>query len=139
MARTVGDVMTPTPCTLDADASVVAAARARKDRDIGAVVVTRDGKVHGIVTDRDIVVRGLAAGRDPATTPVGEICSDDLAVVSPSTSVTDAIELMRAKAVRRIPVVKRSMPVGILSLGDVAVERAGDSTLAGISATRANR
>lgn len=139
MAQTVRDVMTATPVTLSAAATATDAARVMRDANIGDVVVLEDRRIRGIVTDRDIVVRGIADGRDPAATTLADICSSDLITVSPSTEVGEAIRLMREKALRRLPVVEDGRPVGIVSLGDLAVERDPGSVLGEISAAPPNR
>jgi CBS domain-containing protein len=139
MAQTVGDIMTTDLVTLPATATAVEAARAMRTSDIGDVIVLEDSRMLGIVTDRDIVVRTVAEGREPASTPIGEICSRELTTVSPNTDVNDAVALMRERALRRLPVVKDGRPVGIVSLGDLAVERDRRSALGEISAAPPNR
>jgi CBS domain-containing protein len=109
------------------------AARVMRDSDIGDVIVIEGGSVCGIVTDRDIVVRGIASGKDPATTRLGEICSKDVTTMSSDTPVEEAVRLMRDRAIRRLPVVDGDRPVGVVSLGDLAVERDPSSALADIS------
>ena len=126
--------MTRNPRTVDAGDTIVDAARAMADADIGDVVVLEDGQVTGIVTDRDIAVRAIAEGRDPESTSVGDVCTTGVETIDPGASVDDALRLMREHDIRRLPVVKNGRPVGILSLGDLAVEREPDSTLADISA-----
>ena len=59
--------------------------------------------------------------------------------MSPSDPIADAVTIMRDKAIRRLPVVDGGRPVGIVSLGDLAVEHAPESTLGGISAAPPNR
>jgi CBS domain-containing protein len=139
MAQLVRDLMTPNPVTLPATSSLVDAALAMRDFDVGAVLVLDNGHVGGILTDRDIVVRGIASGNYPATVKVGEICSRDLTLLSPTDSVEEAVSLMREKAIRRLPVVEQGKPVGILSLGDLALEKDPHSTLGDISAAPPNR
>jgi CBS domain-containing protein len=136
--QTVRDVMTYTPAALSLRASALDAARAMRDADIGDVVVVDNGRVCGIVTDRDIVVRAVAEGWDPATTELADICSQDLTVVSPTDSVDQAVQLMRQKAVRRLPVVENGRVVGIVSIGDLAQERDPRSALSDISAAPPN-
>ncbi len=132
-------MMTPTPRTVPAGGSLIDAARVMRDADVGAVIVLKSGEeTAGILTDRDIVVRALAEQRDPTSTRVEEICSEDLTTLSPTDSVEDAIRLMREKAVRRLPVVENGHPVGIVSIGDLAIERDPDSALADISAAPSN-
>lgn len=133
MAQRIEEIMTRDPRTVDVNASVQDAARIMRDDDIGDVVVTEGGQVTGIVTDRDIVVRGIAEGRD-LSAQVGEVCSTGIETIAPDASVDDAVKTMREHDIRRLPVVKDGQPVGIVSLGDLAVEREPDSTLADISA-----
>ena len=139
MARRVEEVMTVAPMTVQARAPVVDAARIMREADVGAVIVLEEGAVAGIVTDRDIAVRAVGEGRDPAQTTIGEICSHDLATVESSQPVEEAVRLMRERSLRRLPVVEQGRPVGIVSLGDLAVERDPDSALADISAADPNR
>jgi CBS domain-containing protein len=134
MARSVGDIMTRNPRTVDAGDTVVEAARQLRDGDFGSVLVLRDGRVEGIVTDRDIAVRAVAEGRDPESTQVSEIGSTGVATVEPNQSIEEAVQTMREHDIRRLPVVENGRPVGILSLGDLAVEQDPESVLADISA-----
>jgi CBS domain-containing protein len=131
--NTIAAVMTKQPAVLESDSPVTDAARVMRDSDIGDVIVIEGGSVCGIVTDRDIVVRGIASGKDPATTRLEEICSKDVTTVSSDTPVEEAVRLMRERAVRRLPVVDGDRPVGVVSLGDLAVERDPSSALADIS------
>jgi CBS domain-containing protein len=133
MAQYLRDIMTQRPVTVQTTDTVIAAARSMRDGNIGDVVVLEENRIQGILTDRDIVIRALAEGRDPVRTTVGEICSRELTTLSPA----DAI--MRDKAIRRLPVVEEGRPVGIVSLGDLAVERDPESALGGISAAPPNR
>jgi CBS domain-containing protein len=139
MDQSVRDVMTPNPWSIAAGASVLDAARIMRERAIGDVIVLENNRLCGILTDRDIVVRALAEGADPATTKVGDICSRELTTVAPTTSVAQAVHIMRSKAIRRLPVVEEEgRVVGIVSLGDFAVERDRRSTLGEISAAPPN-
>jgi CBS domain-containing protein len=134
MAESIRAVMTTDPQTIDASDTLVDAAKAMKDRDVGALIVTEQGTVTGIVTDRDIVVRGIAEEADPTTARVGDIATQELTALSPDDSVEDAIRAMRDQDVRRLPVVEDGNAVGIVSLGDLAVDRDPESVLADISA-----
>jgi len=60
--------------------------------------------------------------------------SRDPVATAPSTPVKDVIKLMRDQALRRVPVLDNGKAVGIVSLGDLAIERDGESALADISA-----
>ena len=138
MAKTLQDVMSTSPVTVPATATVVEAAKRMRDGDIGDVIVMDGGRVFGILTDRDIVVRAMAEDRDPATTTIRDICSSDLVTLSPQDDVKRAIDLMKQKAIRRIPVCQDGNPVGIVSIGDLAIESHGEKALADISAAKPN-
>ena len=134
----IKDVMTPNPTVLPATATVVDAARAMRQADVGDVLVESEGELRGIVTDRDIVVRAIADGGDPLDVKLGDIASVQLATLKPSDSVEDAVRLMREKALRRVPVCEGGRAVGIVSLGDLAIEGDGEEALADISAAPPN-
>jgi CBS domain-containing protein len=139
MPERIADVMTPNPVTLPESTLVREAAEVMRANDIGDVIVADDrGAVVGIVTDRDVVVRVVAEGRDPRATRVGDIASRDLTAVGPGDPATLAVDLMRERAIRRLPVVENGKPVGIVSIGDLALERDPDSALADISAAPPN-
>ncbi len=133
MGQQVKEVMTERPVTLDKDASLADAARSMRDQDIGDVIVVDGEAAEGMVTDRDIVIRGVAEAADPDTTRLGQVISAGLVSVAPDDPVERAIELTREKAVRRLPVLEGGKPVGVLSLGDLAVARDAGSVLADIS------
>jgi CBS domain-containing protein len=139
MAQNIRSVMNTNPLTLPAKATVAEAASAMRDANIGDVIVLDDGRICGILTDRDIVVRAVAEGRNLVTTKVADICSQDLATLSPTDNVEDAVRLMRDKAIRRLPVVEGNKPVGIVSIGDLAVSQDPRSALGHISAAPPNR
>jgi signal-transduction protein with cAMP-binding, CBS, and nucleotidyltransferase domain len=139
MAQSIRDVMTTHPVVLPVTSSVIEAAQAMRDSDIGDVIVVENGRICGIVTDRDITVRGVAEGRNISSLTLGDICSRQLTTLSPTDSVDDAVLLMREKALRRLPVIDGDTPVGIVSLGDLAVTQDPHSTLGHISDAPANR
>jgi CBS domain-containing protein len=139
MAQNIRNVMTPNPTAMPVIATISDAARAMRDADIGVIVVLNQNQVCGIVTDRDIVVRAIAEGCEPSNTSLGDICSQDLTTLSPTDTIEDAKKLMGEKAIRHIPVVEDGRPVGIVSLGDLAVERGDTSALEDISAAPPNR
>ena len=138
MPQRIHDVMTPNPVALPGTTSVHEAARAMRDQDIGDVIVIENNQVCGIVTDRDIVVRTVAEAQDSATMTLADICSHALLTVTPTDSVEEAVRLMRTHAIRRLPVVEEGKAVGMVSLGDLAVERDPDSALGEISAAPPN-
>jgi CBS domain-containing protein len=138
MKQNIREVMTRNPKALTQNATIMEAACAMRDNDIGDVVVLDNGRLCGILTDRDIVVRALAAGCDPNRTSVGEICSRALVTLTPEDSMGQAVRVMREHAIRRLPVEDGGRVVGIVTLGDVAVDADRRSALADISAAPPN-
>ncbi|MEU5381048.1 CBS domain-containing protein [Streptomyces sp. NPDC005968] len=138
MTQHVRDIMTTAPVTVEPQTSVAKVARLMRDQNIGAVLVTEKDHLRGLVSDRDLVVRALAQGADPEQTTVANACSDDLVTIGPDDDLDRAVEVMREYSIRRIPVVEGDHPVGIVSLGDMAIERDPRSVLGDISAARPN-
>ncbi|HSH61564.1 MAG TPA: CBS domain-containing protein [Acidimicrobiales bacterium] len=117
--------MTTEPITTANHSTVLEAARLMRDANVGSVIVTEGETVCGMLTDRDIIVRAVAEGRDPGELKVGAICSPELTTVAPDDSVDDAVQAMKDQALRRLPVVDGDKPVGIVSLGDLAILQSG--------------
>jgi CBS domain-containing protein len=130
------DVMTRDPIVLDGRTSIADAARCMRDCDVGDVLVGENGRLRGIVTDRDLVVRCLAEEKTDAR--LGDICTHELVTLPPEAPVEEAVRLMEQKAVRRIPIVEDERPVGIVSLGDLAIARDRGSALGEVSAAPPN-
>lgn len=136
MVTLLRQVMTRDPIILRAKDTVRAAAQCMRDSDIGTVLVQEDGS-YGIVTDRDIVLRCIAEDRDPASTRLGDIATHELCMVEADTLIDDAVMLMRDRSVRRLVIVEGTQVIGVVSLGDLAMERDPSSALADISAAPA--
>ncbi len=133
-SNTVRSVMSHLPITVPPTASILEAASVMRESHIGDVLVMQDGKLAGLVTDRDIVVRVVARARDPKTTLVGEVCTEPLVTTHPDTRLEEVESAMRERAIRRMPVVNDlGEPVGMVSLGDLAVTQDAESALADIS------
>ncbi|MFV0132740.1 CBS domain-containing protein [Streptomyces sp. HMX87] len=133
MAEYVRDVMTPGVVAVRPDASLVEAAQLMRSQNIGDVVVADGQRVVGVLTDRDITVRVVAEGIDPLSVGVQSVCTPDPLMVAPHDPVSAAVALMREHAVRRLPVVENGLPVGMVSLGDLAEAEDPGSALADIS------
>lgn len=140
-AQNVGEVMTANSVTMPRSASLREAAQVMRERDIGTVIVVEDKesqKVAGIVTDRDMVVRGMAQGYDPDDVSLQDVMSGELVTVTEDMPIKRVVDLMMQKAVRRLPVVRGDQPVGVVSIGDLAVERDPKSAVGHISAQSPN-
>jgi len=137
--RTVREVMSPAPETVTPDTSLADAAKVMDRADIGDVLIV-DGtdQLRGIVTDRDIAIRAVAEGRDPNTTTLDEIMTPTVETISSSATVREAIETMRRHDIRRLPVVDGGSPIGVVSLGDLAMSPGSQSVLADLGTAPPN-
>lgn len=120
----VGEICKRDVVTAEKALSVVEAAQLMRKHHVGDLVVVEDrgGQKHpvGIVTDRDIVVEVVAAGVNPDALKVGDIMGLEVATVRDSEGLFEALRYMRAKGVRRMPVVDGAgVLVGILTLDDL--------------------
>ncbi len=111
--------------------SIVEAAKLMREFHVGSVVVVEDVaegiKPVGILTDRDLVVEILAAELDPNAVAVGDIMSYELASAHEDDGLWDTLQHMRAKGVRRLPIVNgQGLLVGILSSDDLLELLAGE-------------
>ncbi len=137
-AQTVQEIMTTDVVGMQVDTTLIEAARVMRDREIGDVVVVDNDRLVGVVTDRDIVVRAVADGLAPDSTTLGAIVSKELVTVRPEDTTLDVARLMRDRAVRRVLVSDDQGLVGIVSIGDLAVDLDPESVLGGISGAAPN-
>lgn len=135
----VSDVMTKQVVYLPAETPLDEAARVMKDSDIGDVVVTDGATLAGMLTDRDIVVRAVAERADPATTTIGSIVTREVVMIEQHCTANEAAALMRERNIRRVLVCDNERKlVGIVSLGDLAMQLDPDSALSDISEAAPN-
>lgn len=137
MTEQVREIMMADPVTVSPQTPIDEAARLMRDQNIGDVLIADGDQLRGVVTDRDLTVRALADDKPP-TTSVQEVCSQNPVSCTPDDDVERAATLMREHSLRRLPVVDSGRLVGVISLGDLAIERDPTSALADISATRPN-
>jgi CBS domain-containing protein len=116
------DIMSSNVTSLELDASVEVAAQLMKQYNIGSIPICDNKKVVGIVTDRDIAIRSVAESQDLKHQKVSEIMTTDPVVGSTEMSVHEVSKLMSNKQIRRLPIVKDNNLVGIVALGDIALE-----------------
>jgi CBS domain-containing protein len=129
MGKSIQDVMTSQPTTVEPGTSIVEAARIMRREDTGIVPVVEGEKLVGTLTDRDIVVRLVAEGRDAQSSTVKEVASTELVTIDPQQELDEALRLMASHQVRRLPVVEEDgRLVGIVSQADVARQNDDAST-----------
>src|SRR5690242_11048481 len=123
MGKSVREVMTANPCTIEADKPVAYAAKMMKEENVGIAPIVEGDRLIGTLTDRDIAIRVVAEGRSPETTRVREVASSAPVTVDPEQDLDEALRLMATHQVRRLPVVEEDgRVVGVLAQGDVAEE-----------------
>lgn len=121
IALKIKEIMTTDVTTVSANDSISKAAEIMKTLGIGAVPVTQNNKLVGIVTDRDIVVRGLAGGKG-SNDAVSSVMTSDVTTVTSDMDVHNAADIMAVRQIRRLPIVDNDQLVGIVAIGDMAVE-----------------
>ena len=123
----VKDVMTRQVEVVHPDATLAEAAAQMKRLDVGPLPVCDGDQLKGMVTDRDITIRATAAGQDPNATKVADVMTKEVIYVYEDQDLAEAAKLMREHQVRRLTVLNRDKRlVGIVSLGDIAVDTADD-------------
>ncbi|MEM3399862.1 MAG: CBS domain-containing protein [Candidatus Micrarchaeia archaeon] len=100
---------------VDSKSSVREVARLMRDKNIGSVLVSVGGEIKGIITTRDMTNRVVATGLDIDKTTAGDIMSTPLITIDAEDDIEKAIEMFNERRIRRIPVVKKGMVVGILT------------------------
>jgi CBS domain-containing protein len=121
LERMIETVVQATP-----DETVAMAARRMREKAVGCLVVTSAGAVKGIISDRDLLAC-LAAAHDPYQCKVGAHMHRPVIVLKPEEDVAVAAEVMRARRIKRLPIAKNGMLLGIVSLSDLAAIASEDA------------
>lgn len=116
------DIMTVNVESVGRNSSLEEAARLMKEYNVGAIPVCEGDNIIGIVTDRDIVLRGAADGNKLSWGTCGDVMTSNLITGTPEMDVHEAARIMADHQVRRLPVVENGKLVGIVALGDLAVD-----------------
>ena len=114
----IGALMKTDMVTVKPDDSVAEAVRSMAQNQVGAVLVVKGETLRGILSERDVLSRVVAEGKDPATTEVSEVATEDVVGVEVGTPVRKCVELQLAMGVRHLPVTDEGKPVGVLSSRD---------------------
>jgi CBS domain-containing protein len=120
MILKVEDIMIENVVTVDATASVMKAVNLMNEREIGCLVVTRNGRAVGIVTERDLLKRVIGRTKSPSKTKVKDIMTKPLIAGHPDMDLEDATKLMFERKIKKLPVVDHGRLKGLITLTDVA-------------------
>ena len=121
LARTVREIMTAEVQTARPDTPVFQVAQMMRDEDVGSIPVVDDDKLVGIVTDRDLCLQVLAEQK-PQDSPVRDFMTARPETAAPDTTIHAAAQIMQKHQIRRLPVTEEDRLVGIVSIGDLAVD-----------------
>ncbi|MGI8981266.1 MAG: CBS domain-containing protein [Pirellulaceae bacterium] len=134
----VQEIMTPNAECTRPNATLHEAAERMQQLNVGSLPVCDSDRLVGMITDRDITIRSVAKGHDPDADHVADVMSPGITYCFDDQDVEEAARLMNEKQIRRLPVLNRSKRlVGIVSLGDLAVQTGNDElvgdTVEGVS------
>ena len=101
------------------DATVLEAIQLMADKNVGALLVTKDNNLVGIISERDYTRKVVLKGRSSKDTPVREIISGKIISVNPDHSVDECMRLMTEHRIRHLPVVQGTRILGVISIGDL--------------------
>lgn len=119
----ISEVMTRGVRTMAPGESVLQAAQAMKEMDVGVIPVCEGDILVGVLTDRDIVTRAVAEGCAVDSTPVSQVMTRETCTCQEEDSIEDIARAMRDAQVRRILVVDdKAHLIGIVALGDIATQ-----------------
>lgn len=105
---------------IDPDAAVLDAIRLMAEKQVGAVLVMRDGRLVGMLSERDYARKVILAGLSSRDTPVRQIMSSDVVTVGLDDHVPGCMEIVTDRRVRHLPVVDAGGTVlGLVSIGDL--------------------
>lgn len=113
--------------SVNADSSVLEAARFMMEHNIGAVPVLRNGELVGIFSERNVMNRVVAIGRMPGTTKVAEVMTPNPKAVSINETVDNSLFLMREHGFRHLPITDGKQLKGLVSLRDLLLRYVKES------------
>ena len=106
----------------DIGQTVLETVRAMVERNIGAVPVLHNGQLVGIFSERDLMKRVVAEGRDPRTTSLAEVMTDDPLTISLNEELGNCMSVMRRNNFRHLPVCHEGKLVAMVSLRDILLQ-----------------
>ncbi len=105
--------------TIEPEATVYEALKKMAGHNIGALLVMKDEKVVGVFSERDYARKIILMGKSSKESKVGELLSERIFYVKPTTTTTECMQIMTDHRVRHLPVLENNKLVGIVSIGDI--------------------
>ena len=105
--------------TIDPDSTVYDALKKMAGKNIGALLVVQGDDVLGIFSERDYARKIVLKGKSSKDTKVGEMMSDRIYTVTPTSTTGECMQLMTDHRVRHLPVLDEGKLIGIVSIGDI--------------------
>jgi len=118
----VADVMTTDIDCCSPESTCKEVAIKMKELDVGVIPICENEKLVGVITDRDLVIRGLANDLSDAST-VSELLTNMVVKGTKDMSIEEVAKIMSHEQIRRLPIVENEKLVGMVSLGDLAVNK----------------
>ena len=123
----IKDIMHSNLVTVDYNDTIKNASNIYRDKKVGCLIVKDGDEIKGIVTERDLIERTICQDKDPNSTPVKDIMTSDVITIDYFDEIDDALEIFKAKNIKKLPVVKDEELVGIITITDLALTRPSKS------------
>jgi len=114
----VSDIMKKDVISIDEAKTIKDAANMMNEARIGSIIITKDDTPVGILTERDFVTK-IAAKEIPLSTPLSEVMTKPLLVISPDQTVWEAAETMKNMEIHRVAVQEGNKIIGMVSTTDL--------------------
>jgi signal-transduction protein with cAMP-binding, CBS, and nucleotidyltransferase domain len=125
----VAEVMNKAVIVMDVNSDIPAISREMVGRDAGSAIITENGMAMGIITERDLVRGIVTEDRRPSDVKASEILSTPLLTVEPEKSIVEASEIMIKANIKRLPVLKNGIILGVISNTDILMVTPGLNTI----------
>jgi CBS domain-containing protein len=101
------------------ESTVLEAIQMMADKNVGALLVTKEGRLLGVLSERDYTRKIVLKGRSSKDTPVRDILSGHVVSASPDHTVDECLRLMTEHRIRHLPVMDGTKILGVISIGDL--------------------
>ncbi len=114
----IQEIMHHDPVVAAPDDNVEDVVKKMCDAGVGSALIMEDGKLRAMFTERDLLTRVVRDGRNPASTRVIEVSTEQVISVPREASIRSCAEALKKRKARHLPVVEEGRPIGIVSARD---------------------